>query len=140
MQHSRINKSTYGFTLVEAITVVAILGIISAIAWPQFEKQLLKQRRAEAVGAITRIAADMQKHFSDNTDYTTYVISPKISGTLTRYTASVSTPSASTYIITLTATGAQTADADCATFTLNQLGQRGYTGSAPSAVRCWGSN
>lgn len=129
-----------GLTLIEMMTVVAVVGIISAIAWPIFEGQRMKQRRAQAVAAAVRISGELQSYFSNNNfTYVGYAPSATVTASLTNYSVTTAL-AASTYTVTLTAINSQAGDADCTTLTINNLGQKGYTGSAPSAVRCWGSN
>ena len=140
MIHKKINANMRGMTLIEMIVVVAIIGIIAAVAWPIFQGQTMKNRRTEAINALTRIADELQEYRTENNfSYDGYVVSPAIANSLSSYQANTNL-TASTYTITLTAINAQAADADCTSLTLNHLGQKGFVGTAPSVMRCWGSN
>ncbi|MCP4091353.1 MAG: prepilin-type N-terminal cleavage/methylation domain-containing protein, partial [Gammaproteobacteria bacterium] len=51
-----------GFTLIELMIVVAIVGILAAIAYPSYQEQVRKSRRADANGALLGLANAMQRH------------------------------------------------------------------------------
>jgi len=65
--HSRFNQ---GFTLIEMMIVVAIIGILAAIAYPSYEEYVKSSRRAEAQSALMGLAAAMERHFTANNSYT----------------------------------------------------------------------
>lgn len=132
-----------GFTLVEAMVVVAIIGILAAIAFPIYNRESMKNRRTEAISAATRIANELQAYFSDNNfSYTGYGISSAVSNNLRWYNAAVVTPTATTYTITVTplAGSVQADDTDCAAFTLDEKGVKGNTGTETVTARCWSTN
>ena len=59
-----------GFTLIELLVVVLIIGILSAIAFPQYNKAVLKSRFA-ALMPLTRAVADAEElYYLDNGNYT----------------------------------------------------------------------
>jgi len=129
-----MNVKQTGFTLVEAIVVVAIIGIIATIAWPMFEAQSDKSRRTDGIAGLLIASNEMEKCYSDNAVYTGCTIngtSPKAFYNIT------SVINADDY--TLTATPV-TADPDCKTLTINHLGIKGRTtDTGTSLQRCWAS-
>ena len=58
-----------GFTLIELMIVVAIIGVLSAIAIPSYSKYLIRGKRAEARNALLHIAASQERYYSDNNQY-----------------------------------------------------------------------
>ena len=59
-------QKTRGFTLIELIIVITIIGILVAIAVPSYQNHLRKGRRAEAQGFVTQIAQRQRTHTHAN--------------------------------------------------------------------------
>ena len=60
-----------GFSLLEIMVVVAIIGIIAAIAIPSYSGYVTRTRRAEAITALETIALNEEKNFAENGQYDT---------------------------------------------------------------------
>jgi type IV pilus assembly protein PilE len=58
-----------GFTLIELVIAVAIVGILAAIAYPSYQGYVIRARRADAQGALVSLAAAMEIYFADNNTY-----------------------------------------------------------------------
>jgi len=62
-------KRTRGFTLIEIIIAVTIIGILVAIAVPSYQNHLRKGRRAEAAGFLTQVGQRQQQYLLDARTY-----------------------------------------------------------------------
>ena len=58
-----------GFTLIELMITVAVVGILAAIAYPSYQQQVKQSRRADAQAALVSLAGVMEKNFSQNNSY-----------------------------------------------------------------------
>lgn len=58
-----------GFTLIELMIVVAIIGIIAAIAYPSYLEQVQSTRRTDAQGALVSFANAMERFYTQNNSY-----------------------------------------------------------------------
>ena len=58
-----------GFTLIELMIVVVIVGILAAIAYPAYQQYARETKRADAHAALLRIATLEEKFFSNNNQY-----------------------------------------------------------------------
>jgi type IV pilus assembly protein PilE len=62
-------KSSKGMTLIELMIVVAIVGILSAIAYPSYTEYVLRGRRAEARTALMDLMQQQERYFTQNNTY-----------------------------------------------------------------------
>lgn len=146
-------KKTFGFTLIELMIAVAIVGIIAAIALPSYQASVRKSNRAEAKTELVDIAQRLQRCYtlyaafnnaacgvySDLTDADNYTTR---GGQYYRITIGVPAsgdPAATTYRLTAAAIKApQTQDTDCGSFTLDYTGaKKAFSGSTDTTDKCW---
>ncbi len=133
-----------GFTLVELLIVIAIIGVIAAIAVPQYGDYVVRSKLTEATATLSEHRVKMEQYFQDNRTYVSACATGSIAAAPTgRYfTYACSNESATTY--TITATGVAAQGTDGFVFTINQANARGTTtvktGWAGAASSCWVTN
>jgi type IV pilus assembly protein PilE len=128
-----------GVTLIELMTVVAVLAIISSIAVASYRRYLVRTNRTEATGALLRIQVAQEKFFLQNNTYTSDLSKLGVPATTSsgNYALAVSGTSLTTsFTATATPQNRQaSADTDCQGLTIDDKGQRGSTPGATSL--CW---
>ncbi|GLK90727.1 type IV pilin protein [Pseudomonas turukhanskensis] len=138
-----------GFTLLELMIVVAIIGIISAIAYPSYMNHVRTAHRADAEASLVELSQFMERHYTANGFYTDpatgdeapelpFDTSPKDGGNA-MYDLSVSAISNNTFTLSATPVdGKMMAGDGCASLTLTNTGLRGVSEDATlDKAECW---
>jgi len=146
-----------GFTLIELMITVVIIGILAAIAYPSYTQYIKQSRRSDAFTALTQLANNLEKFYSQCSAYTTDITTTggvscttptSGPGTLGLgsnqspngyYTLSIATGTPP-YTITATANpgGVQNQDTDCRTLTLDSTGAKTSKNSGGTVTTtCW---
>jgi type IV pilus assembly protein PilE len=133
-----------GFTLIEMMVVVAIIAILSAVAWPSYLKHVAKTNRIAAQGCLSEYANYMERYYTSNLRYDQTPAGvanadphldcqTQIARNYTLAPASGST----SFTVTATPTTVQlNRDGMCGTLTLNHRGARTASGSG-GVAGCW---
>ena len=142
---SRVRRSS-GFTLTELMVVVAIISLLSMIAYPSFMQSVRKSKRTDAQAALTRASNNLERFFGTNGTYTTDATQLGLisdAGTAysdnSHYVMTVTagaTGIGTSYVVNASAAAGdmQEGDTGCTTLTLDSLGRRTPD---PTASRCW---
>ena len=131
-----------GFTLIELMIVLAIVGILAAIAYPSYTEHIRKGRRADAMAALAAVQQAQERWRANNVRYGSLAdIGAAAASARGHYTIALTgLPTASTYTAVATATGVQASDARCTSLSVRIDGGSltyGSTGTASPAT-CWG--
>ena len=150
---TKIASRSSGFTLIELMVTVAIVGILASIALPSYSSYIARARRADARTQLVQVAQVMQRFYAANDRYdqdrgaNAIQIPSNIQGSPadgTRlYSVSVATANTVAYEIRMVPEALQAmANDECGTFTLTSTGVRGVlvggvAGSATLRDKCW---
>ncbi len=131
-------NAEHGFTLIEVMIVVAIIGILAAIALPAYQEYIRRGHRAEARAGLMQAAQWYERAATANGVYPATNAFPEALKTVPgRRYAIEATSDDSTFTVSATPQGGQAGD-KCGTFTLTQGGKRDLTGATDTAADCWG--
>jgi type IV pilus assembly protein PilE len=133
-----------GFTLLEMLITIAIVGILASVAYPSYLAQVRKGRRADAIHGLAQVMQTQERWRANNPNYasnslltTPWPDGLGISSTTAGayYTLTISDdPSGAAYTVSAVARGNQAGDTACITLTATI--DKGTVTSTPAT--CWG--
>lgn len=146
LQHSRFERnikvglSQKGFTLIELMIVVAVIGILAAIAYPNYTQYVRRGKAAEATSTLANLKSRMEQYFQDNKTYADVgggVVAPcsPAAGSAKYFTYSCTIQTATTFTITAAPVSGQ--GVDNFTFTIDQNNSKTSTFDGTVGATCW---
>lgn len=129
-----------GFTLLELMVTVAIVGILVAIAIPAYTDQVRKARRGQAKADLVEYAQMLERHHTVNNSYVGFSLptlqSPREAGSTARYTLAINPQTANGFVITATAVNDQVNDR-CGHLSLSNTGVKTRSNTSVPLSDCW---
>lgn len=148
MNTRRCNKDN-GFTLIEIMIVVAIIGIIAAVAMPSYRESIVKSKRTVAKTHLMDIAARQEQYLANNKRYAasltdlglpaTYYVDESGESTAGDAVYRMTLGGVATFAFTITATpqgSLASDDTRCGTYTYNETGAKTYSKGGDNSI-CW---
>jgi len=119
-----------GFTLIELMITVAIIGILAGIAYPAYTDFVTRSNRSEGQRELLRLANVEEQGYIDHRSYTDdmtdlgMATDPYVTESGNYSIDAVLTNGGQNFVLTATAKQSQTNDTGCTTLTINELGQQ----------------
>jgi type IV pilus assembly protein PilE len=135
-------KKHDGFTLIELMIVVALIGVLASFGFPAYQDQVRKTRRADCQAVLMEAANALERYYTEQGAYTGATAGthypdrcPIDPGTLF-YSVATTDLTPTTFELTATVQSAQAKD-KCKNLTLTNAGQKGQSGAGLSVQDCW---
>jgi type IV pilus assembly protein PilE len=130
-----MSRTARGFTLIEVLITVVIVGILTAVALPSYNNYVIRARLAEAFGALGGVQINAEQFWGNNRTYAGF---DRVPVATNNFTYALSGETASAYLVTATGIGPVAGFV----FTINQAGARATTGVPATGgwttnATCW---
>jgi type IV pilus assembly protein PilE len=140
-------RAQNGFSLIELIVTVAIVGVLAAIAIPSYSAYVLQSHRSEAILSMTSYRTSLERCYSQNFTYLNGALTPcpaapgTAVNTANGYYTLTFAIAAAAYTITATPIGNQAKDTTCNSMAVTQTGSQtaSNSGGTDTTQTCWGA-
>jgi type IV pilus assembly protein PilE len=129
-------RSTAGMTLIELVIVMAVIGILVAIAVPSYRSHMLRVHRTEAIRILLQASMCQERVYASNGSYDTNRCQPTSEYRQYQLSYTPSGAQSNSYLAMATPAGPQLAD-PCGSLSLDQNGARNISGENISSMKCW---
>ena len=137
-------RSSKAFTLIELMIVIVVIGILAAIAYPNYTEHVRRGKRAEVKAALMEGAQALERYYSTHGSYLdsegnfadTFATQAPAPGAANYTIAAQGAPTATTYQLRATRTGSMAND-PCGDFQISQTGERTLANATRTAAQCW---
>lgn len=128
----------YGFSLIELMIVLAIIGILACIVYPAYKTHIVRTRRTDAIVALNDLAARMEQYYDEHNSYKGAMIKNLgINDNSYYYKLRINSTDDTTYELEAVPISIQAKnDAKCGILILNQLGEKNISGTG-AIENCW---
>jgi len=134
-----VHRHHCGFSLMELLIVVVIVGVLGTLAYPGYQRHLATSRRVMAIACLLEHAQAMERHSALKQGYLDAPAPLPCMGVSGFYQLSFeAAPTASHYVLQAVPQGVQALhDAHCGTLSINQWGERMSSAAGSESIQCW---
>ncbi|UZE17160.1 prepilin-type N-terminal cleavage/methylation domain-containing protein [Pseudomonas sp. B21-054] len=133
-----MRRSNRGFTLIEIMIVIAIIGIVITVGYPSLTEYMKKGRRTEIAGLLSQQVQILERYYSKNNVYSNET--PGLSGGNDFYTINRALTEQSFTLTAVRKSGSSMATDKCGDFKITNTGARTVENAAAGVTTkdCWG--
>lgn len=130
-----------GFSLLELLIVMVLVAVLMATSYPSYSHHIIKTRRNQAQICLLQLSARLEAYFNEENTYKNASLATlginQFTDEYHSYLLHILEVTDSGYTINATPQGQQSKDTACQNLSLNELGEKSYSGTAAQSSYCW---